>query len=242
MILEVCIDSVASAINAEAGGADRLELCGDLITGGVTPSLALFERVRKNVSLPIHVLLRPRFGDFLYNEEELKILIKEARQFYEAGADALVIGCLTKDGHLDMDANAQIMDASGGLPVNLHRAFDMCCNLDKALEDAKKLGVTSILTSGGYGSALEGLKVLNHLKMISGNVEIMAGAGINADAIQKIRSNSCITAFHMSGKKVLQSKMEYRNPHVFMGLPSLSEYEIWETDTEAVRAAKKVLF
>ena len=242
MMLEVCVDSVTSAINAEAGGADRLELFGDLITGGVTPSLALFERVRDKVSIPIHVLLRPRFGDFLYNAEELEILIKEAKHFHNAGADALVIGCLTKEGYLDMDANGRIMDAASGTPINLHRAFDMCCDHNKALDDAKKLGIVSILTSGGHGSALEGMAALDALKKQSGSIEIMAGAGINASVIQHMRANSCITAFHMSGKKIRKSKMEYRNPLVFMGLPSLSEYEIWETDTEAVRAAKKVLF
>ena len=240
-ILEACVDSVESSINAERGGADRLELCGDLIVGGVTPSLALFERVREKVSIPIHVLLRPRFGDFLYSTEELEILICQARLFSKAGADNLVIGCLTKEGCLDMDANARIIEAAGTTPVNLHRAFDMCRNMDEALDAAKQLGIVSILTSGGCASALEGLDTLNRLKQNAGNIDIMAGAGVNPGSIRYMKENSCLTSFHMSGKKVLKSKMEYRNPKVSMGLPSLSEYEIWQTDEETIRQAKLML-
>lgn len=103
MILEVCVDSVESAVNAELGGADRIELCGDLIVGGTTPSLALYEKIREKINIPIHVLLRPRFGDFLYSEEEIEILSRQAATFSAAGADALVIGCLTADGQLDTD-------------------------------------------------------------------------------------------------------------------------------------------
>lgn len=240
-ILEVCVDSVESAINAERGGASRLELCGDLIVGGVTPSMALFERVREKVNIPIHVLLRPRFGDFLYGDEEMEILIRQAKLFHNAGADNLVIGCLTKEGCLDMDANARIIEAAGTTPVNLHRAFDMCRDMDEALECAKELGIVSILTSGGVSSALEGLDTLNHLKQNSGKIDIMAGAGINPESLRYMKEQSCLTAFHMSGKKVLKSQMEYKNPYVSMGLPSLSEYELWQTDEETIRQAKMVL-
>lgn len=241
MILEVCVDSVESAINAELGGADRIELCSDLIVGGITPSLALYERIREKINLPIHVLLRPRFGDFLYSEEELEVLIRQAKLFSSAGADNLVIGCLTPEGRLDLDANSRIIDAAAGTPINLHRAFDMCRDLDEALEDAKKLGVVSILTSGGCASAINGMAVLDRLNKNAGPLHIMAGAGLNAKNIEFLLKNSSLTDFHMSGKKVLQSQMQYRNPHVNMGLPSLSEYEIWQTDVDAVRAAKTVL-
>ena len=241
MILEVCVDSVESAVNAETGGADRIELCGDLIVGGITPSLALFERIREKINIPIHVLLRPRFGDFLYSEEEMEVLIRQAKMFAEAGADNLVIGCLTPDGKLDLEAMKRIIDVSGDTPVNLHRAFDMCRDLDEALEDAKALGVVSILTSGGYASALEGIEILNRLKKNAGGIDIMAGAGMNAKNIKHMIANSSLTAFHMSGKKTLQSKMEYRNSRVNMGLPTLSEYEIIQTDVNEIRAAKLVM-
>ena len=147
MILEVCVDSVESAVNAEAGGADRIELCADLVVGGITPSLALYDRIREKINIPIHVLLRPRFGDFLYSSEELEVLRRQAKLFAKAGADTLVIGCLTPDGRLDIENMKQIIDNANGTPVNLHRAFDMCRDLSEALEDAKKLGIVSILTS-----------------------------------------------------------------------------------------------
>ena len=109
------------------------------------------------------------------------------------------------------------------------------------MEDAKKLGIVSILTSGGCSSALEGLDTLNHLKQNAGKIDIMAGAGINPDSLRYMKNQSCLTAFHMSGKKIINSQMEYRNPKVNMGLPSLSEYEIWQTDEDLIRQAKTIL-
>ena len=183
MILEVCVDSVESAVNAELGGADRIELCSDLIVGGITPFLALYERIREKIKIPIHVLLRPRFGDFLYSKEEMEVLVRQANLFAKAGADNLVIGCLTPDGRLDLEAMKRIVDTADGTPINLHRAFDMCRDMDEALEDAKKLGIVSILTSGGCASAIEGLEVLDRLKKNAGKIDIMAGAGMNAKNI-----------------------------------------------------------
>jgi copper homeostasis protein len=240
-ILEVCVDSVESAIHAQTGGADRLELCADLITGGITPSLSLFELVKKYVSIPVHVLLRPRFGDFLYSAYELEILQKQAAHFHAAGADALVIGCLTPQGRLDLPAMDSVRQAAPGTPINLHRAFDMCRDMEEALEDARKLDIASILTSGGQACAVEGAAMLDLLRKKSGDIDIMAAAGINAAVIQRLKENTCLTSFHMSGKQVLSSKMEYRNPKVNMGLPSLSEYEILQTDVQEVRAAKLVM-
>lgn len=241
MILEVCVDSVESAVNAELGGADRIELCGDLIVGGTTPSLALYERIREKITIPIHVLLRPRFGDFLYSAEEIEILLRQAETFSASGADALVIGCLTTDGQLDTDTLNQIINAGKGTPCNLHRAFDMCRDLDKALETAQKLGIVSILTSGGAASAIDGLQTLNHLKQNAGSIDIMAGAGLNAQNLSYMLNHSCLTAFHMSGKKVLESQMQYRNPHVNMGIPGFSEYEILRTDVKEIQKARAVL-
>ena len=241
-ILEVCVDSVASALQAQEGGADRLELCADLAVGGVTPTLSLYERVREKVKIPIHVLLRPRFGDFLYDEEEFEVLRRQARAARRAGADALVIGCLTPQGRLCTGQMERLMEEAGGKPVTLHRAFDMCENLDQALEDAKKLGIHTILTSGGQASAQAGAEVLARLQRAAGSVVIMAGAGIGAGAIRELRRRTALSAFHMSGKRIITSRMVYRNPAVSMGLPQLSEYELWQTDAEAVRQARAALW
>ena len=240
-ILEVCVDSVESAVNAAAGGADRLELCGDLIVGGVTPPMELYQLIREKVEIPVHVLLRPRFGDFLYNEEELELMLRQTKAFAKAGADAIVLGCLTKNGQLDWEKMECLMAVAGDMKIHLHRAFDMCCDLTQALEEAKARGINTILTSGGHANAVAGIAVLRDLYANAGNVNIMAGAGVNADVIEKIYTQTGITIFHMSGKKEVESEMCYRNPKVNMGLPQLSEYQRIVTDKEAVRAAKNVM-
>ena len=240
-ILEICVDSVESAVNAAAGGADRLELCGDLIVGGVTPSMELYRMIREKVDIPVHVLMRPRFGDFLYNEEELELMLRQTKAFSDAGADAVVMGCLTKDGRLDWEKMGRLMDVAGNMKIHLHRAFDMCCDLPQALEEAKVHGIDTILTSGGYASAIAGVEMLRELHANAGDVTIMAGAGVGAGVIRELYEQTGVTVFHMSGKKDVDSEMCYRNPKVNMGLPQLSEYQRIVTDKEAVREAKNVL-
>lgn len=240
-ILEVCVDSVQSAVNAAAGGADRLELCGDLIVGGVTPAMELYQLIREQVNIPIHVLLRPRFGDFLYDADELEMMIRQTKAFGAAGADALVIGCLTREGCLDWEKMNRLIDAAGDMRIHLHRAFDMCLDLGQALEEAKEHKIATILTSGGYASALAGAEVLKQLKAHAGKVEIMAGAGVKAEVIEELHAHTGVMAFHMSGKKEVESEMIYRNPKVNMGLPQLSEYQKIVTDEAEVRRAKEEL-
>ena len=240
-ILEVCVDSVESAINAAAGGADRLELCGDLIVGGVTPSMELYELVRENVKVPIHVLIRPRFGDFLYDKDEIEIMVRQTKAFADAGADAAVIGCLTKDGRLDWNSMECLMKEAKDMKIHLHRAFDMCCDLQQALEEAKAYNINTILTSGGYADARSGTEILRDLQACAGNVTIMAGAGIHAGVIEEIYERTGITTYHMSGKRDIESEMRFRNAKVNMGLPCLSEYQKYVTDEEKVREAKSVL-
>lgn len=240
-ILEVSADSVESAVNAEQGGADRIELCGDLIVGGVTPSLALFQRIREKTQIPVHVLIRPRFGDFLYSEEELEVLYRQIQIFCEAGADAIVTGVLTKEGMLDAAVMDRIRSLTGDKKLCLHRAFDMCADREAALALAKEYGVDTILTSGGRKSAVAGMENLEKIKSLAGPVDIMAGAGVCADNIKKLHEETGITTFHMSGKVTLESGMEFRNPHVSMGLDSLSEYELIRTSEEKVREAVKVV-
>lgn len=240
-ILEVAVDSVESAMEAEKGGADRLELGSALIVGGLTPSLSLYEEVREKTGLPVHILLRPRYGDFLYTEEELQLILKDTVRFFEAGADAVVTGCLTREGKLDVTAMERIMDCAKGKKVCLHRAFDMCGDMNQALKDAEKLGIDTILTSGGCKSAWYGIDTLAELNQKADRVNIMAGAGVNAANIPTIREKTGISMFHMSGKVTVESEMAYRNPRVNMGVEGFSEYEIIRTSAEKIRAAKKAL-
>lgn len=241
-ILECCVDSVESAINAAKGGASRLELCSNLVIGGTTPDVALVKEIRKYTDIRIHALIRPRFGDFCYTEHEMEIMKMQVRALKEAGVEGVVIGVLDEEGNLNLSAMKALMEVAEGMSVTLHRAFDMCRDPYQALEEAITLGVNTILTSGQKQSAWEGRKLLAELiEKADGRIDIMAGAGIGAEVIKKLIPEIKGTSYHMSGKITLDSPMRYRKEDVSMGLPSLSEYEIWQTSEDAVREAVEVL-
>lgn len=241
-ILECCVDNVESALNAHEGGADRLELCANLVIGGTTPSLFLFEEIRKKSDIKIHALIRPRFGDFLYTDYEINIMKKEIEIFRNAGADGIVIGALDKYGNLDINLMKEFIEIAGNMKVVLHRAFDVCADPFKTLEEAISLKIDSILTSGQQNNCLLGMDLLKKLDEASeGRIKIMAGSGMNSERIKEFLEKTSIKCFHMSAKKVLNSEMTYRNPNVNMGIPGLSEYEIWRTDKEEVKRAYNIL-
>lgn len=243
-ILECCVDSVESALAAEEGGADRLELCASLIIGGTSPGLALFEQIRECCSLPVRVLLRPRFGDFLYTDYEFQILRREAELFREAGAEGIVIGCLKEDGSLHMERMRELVQAAGNLKITLHRAFDVCADPEAAYEQARELGIDTILTSGQERDCLKGMPLLQRLcrrQKETGGPQIMAGAGVTPDVIGKFLAETDITAYHLSAKKIVDSGMRYRREGVPMGLPAMSEYSIYRTDKDVVAQARRML-
>lgn len=241
-ILEVCVDSVESAVAAARGGASRLELCSNLIIGGTTPSPWLYEEVRKQVEIPIHVMIRPRFGDFCYTDTEFAEMRQAVEAFRSLGADGVVIGILKPDGTLNVEQMKILKDLAGDMSVTLHRAFDLCENPMTAMEQAIALGVDTILTSGQQGAALQGAELLRFLhKKSLGRITIQAGSGVNAEKIQTLYVQTGLHAYHMSGKKIIDSEMKYRKEGVSMGLPSMSEYEIWRTEETLVREAKEIL-
>lgn len=249
-VLEVCVDSTASALAAKRGGADRLELCADLIVGGTTPSLTLVQQVRAETGLPVRALLRPRFGDFCYDSYELAQMEQLAAELVEAGADGIVTGVLTPEGALDADAMQPIYAAArkaaekAGRPVacTLHRAFDVCADPFAALETARSMGLCTILTSGQAASAPQGAALLRQLTERAGkDVEILAGAGVSAQNIPVLAAQTGVRAFHLSGKQVLQSRMTFRREGVPMGLPGFSEFEVWQTSEANIRAARQAL-
>lgn len=248
--LEVCVDSTASALAAKRGGADRLELCADLIIGGTTPSLALLRQVKAETGLPVRALLRPRFGDFCYDRYELARMEESAAELVAAGADGIVTGVLTPEGDLDVDALRPIYAAARSAakmahrPVvcTLHRAFDVCRDPFAALEAAKALGLTTILTSGQAASAPAGSALLQQLVKAAGDeMEILVGAGVSASNIPALAAQTGARAFHLSGKQVLDSHMTFRREGVPMGLPGFSEFEIWQTSETNIRAARSAL-
>lgn len=240
--LECCVDSTASALAADRGGADRLELCGNLVIGGTTPSLSLFRSIREKSKIRIHALIRPRFGDFLYTEDEVRIMEQDIAGFRDAGAEGVVIGALTPDGRLDTEILKRLMAQSGSMHITLHRAFDMCRDAFEALETACELGIGTILTSGMQNSCTDGIPLLKELdRLAAGRLSIMACAGVNASVIKRLLTETDLHTFHMSGKQVVNSGMTYRNPQVSMGLPGLDEYSVWTTDENAIRKARLVL-
>jgi copper homeostasis protein len=243
-VLEACVDSLDSALAAKEGGATRLELCANLIIGGTTPALSLMERVKRNTALPVHVLLRPRFGDFLYTEEEFSMMLEDAAALLDRGADAIVSGFLTPEGNLDLLRMEKMVELchKRGKRFTLHRAFDVCRDSFLALKQCRELGVDTVLTSGQKNTCLEGLPLLKELWEKRGDVELLIGAGVDAEAIHRIREElPQARSFHMSGKKVVESAMTYRKEGVSMGLPAFSEYTLWRTDPEKLRAAGKEL-
>lgn len=241
-LLECATDSVESALAAAKGGADRLELCANLIIGGTTPTLALYDEVRSHSDIPLFILIRPRFGDFLYSDYEANVICREIEMFQKAGAEGVVIGSLNKDGSLNAEHMKRFIDSAKDMSITLHRAFDMCADPFATLQQAKELGVNTILTSGQAPSSLEGIELYEKLiEKANGEISILAGGGIKASTIEKLLEQTSLTAFHMSGKIVVESGMEFRNPTVSMGLPGISEYNIWLTDENNVREARRVL-
>ena len=241
MTLEICVDRVESARAAAAGGATRLELCGNLIIGGTSPSPYLIEAVQK-LGVPVRVLLRPRFGDFLYTPSEQEILYKEVELCRSLGVDGVVIGALCPDGTLDVPFLSSLVEAAGPLGKTLHRAFDVCREPFQVMEQAAELGVDTILTSGQEADCLAGMEVLG--KLIEGapeGLDILIGAGVTPEIIRLFLAKMPARHFHMSGKKVMESEMQWRNPKVSMGLPGISEFEIYRTDSNVIREARHIL-
>ena len=244
--LEICVDSVESAINAQKGGATRLELCSNLIIGGTTPTKSLFEEVRKNVNIPINVLIRPRFGDFLYSKSEIEIIKNEIRMFREMGADGIVVGILTKEGEIDLENMKSFISEAQNIPVTFHRAFDVCKNPLEAFYELKKIGVKAILTSGQEENCLKGKQLLKKLversnKDNKNKIEIIVGAGLNILNVGEIKNFTGANNFHFSGKKVRKSGMEYKKQDINMGIKGFSEFEILETDEKIVQEVSEYL-
>lgn len=240
-LLEVCVDSVESAQYAQAGGADRVELCADLMIGGTSPSTACIREVLGAVNIPVNVLLRPRFGDFCFTSAEKRILLREIADCRELGVNAVVIGALTPDGELDEVFLQECMEAAGPMHKTLHRCFDLTPDAFVAMETAIRLGFDTILTSGQQATAEKGAKLLEELnRKAAGRIQILAGSGVGPGNVQMLAEHG-LTQFHASGKRTQDGPMRYRRPGVPMGLPMADEYQRTYTDEATIRAIKTIL-
>ena len=210
---EICSGSLQSALNAQQAGAHRVELCSALSLGGLTPSYGFIEMARKRLKIDINVLIRPRQGDFLYDSDEIAVMIRDIIACAQMGVNGVVIGALDPYGNVDMDAcRAMVAVAKHhGLSVTFHRAIDRSCNIMAALEDVISLGADRILSSGGKKTSYEGMEILAKMNEVaSGRISIMPGGGVNAGNIKEILEVTGAGEIHFSGSETVLSDMIYR--------------------------------
>jgi copper homeostasis protein len=226
VIVEICVDSTESALAAERGGAHRVELCGDLLEGGITPSAGLIETVRKKVRIAVHVIIRPRGGDFCYTSDEFDSMKRDVLTAKQLGADGVVFGILKEDGHIDTARTRALVELARPLSSTFHRAFDMSVDLNQALEDVIHSGVNRVLTSGGEQNAEDGIPTVARLVATAKNrVAIMVGGGIRETNVCHILRETGAREIHANVGHSVPSPMMYRNNKISLGAIKGSEYQ-----------------
>jgi len=242
VLIEVCVDSLASAAAAERGGAQRIELCSDLIEGGITPSLGLLQTVRAGISVPLHVIIRPRGGDFCYSEEEFDIMRRDVEIAKRAGADGVVLGILLPSGRIDVARTRQLIELARPMSVTFHRAFDMSADLQHSLEDVSQAGADRLLTSGGEPDCLQGADAIARLvQSARGRIHIMAGGGINAGNVAQILQRTAVSEIHVGLATAVQSPMLVRNLRVSLGKAPGREYHRAQVLEASVRELQRAI-
>lgn len=238
MNYEVCVDSVEGALAAEKAGAQRIELCDNLVEGGTTPSLGMIKGCRRAVKIGLHILIRPRGGDFFYSPNEVEVMQEDILAAKTAGADGVVLGLLLPDGSVDLERTRMLLEIARPMSVSFHRAFDMCRDPFEALEALCGLGVERILTSGQMPSAVQGCTVLARLvRQSAGRLVILAGGGIGPENICEIATKTGVNEVHFSARKTTASPMTFQNRQCFMGKPyQPDEYTLKTPDLERIRA------
>lgn len=238
-LFEVCANSVESCLTAQEGGANRVELCAGIPEGGTTPSYGDIVIARKLLTRTrLHVIIRPRGGDFLYSPLELEIMLKDVEMARQIGADGVVFGCLTADGDIDLPHMQALMKAAQGMSVTFHRAFDVCRDPFRALEEIIDLGCHRILTSGQQPNAEAGIPLLKELQEKANNrITLLAGCGVNEGNIARIATGTGIHEFHFSARESYPSAMRHHNEAVSMGgTVHISEYQRDITSVHRVKA------
>lgn len=242
-LLEICVDSIESAINAQVAGADRIELCDNLPEGGTTPSYGTILSAKNNLDIAINVIIRPRGGDFLYSDDEFEIMRRDIEICGEAGVNGIVLGLLTATGQIDTERTARLIEFASPMQVTFHRAFDMCRDPFSGLEDIIASGATRILTSGQKNKVNEGLGLVNELvKKAADRIIIMPGSGIDEYNIKLVAQSTGAKQFHLTGRKIIESSMEFRMSGVSMGgHPDVQEFSRKVADVDKIRRIKEIL-
>jgi copper homeostasis protein len=236
-VIEICVEGVDGLISAQLAGADRVELCAGLIEGGLTPSVGVVRRALAVATVPFHVIVRPRGGDFFYSEHEFASMLLDVEGLRELGVAGVVVGCLTRDGHIDEGRMSALVAAAGPLSVTCHRAFDMTADYAEALEALVRCGVDRVLSSGQRDTALEGLPILRRtVAAARGRIKVMACGELDEGNIATVLKESGADELHFAALRTAPSAMAFRNPHVGMGGDDRDrEYRLTLTDEAAVR-------
>ena len=236
IILEVCVDSVESALAAERGGAQRIELCSDLDVGGITPSLGLIALARQLVAIKLHVMIRPRGGDFCYGNQEFEVMLRDVESAKKLGADGVVFGVLTEDGKIHLARSRKLIEHARPLSVTFHRAFDVTRDVNEALQDAIEMGADRVLTSGGAQTAEDGMAVIAGLVAAAGgSLILMAGSGISETNAGRLVAETGVREVHASLRERVASPMKMpKNSIHFSTLPG-NEYQRDRVSEERVR-------
>jgi len=240
--IEVCIDNMESLHHAIHGGADRIELCSSLALGGLTPSVGLMKRAAKVSTVPVYAMIRPRQGDFIFDQDDIECMIDDIHAAGQAKLQGVVLGAITAGGEVDMSTMKKLVDAANQyhLGVTFHRAIDQCKDYKSSLEAIISLGCERVLTSGLAATAEQGIEILNSMVNLANNrIDIMAGAGVNANNARKLLLQGCVHALHLSGKSTRKSNMKFRS-QAQMGKAELDDYIVPITDTSKIQAIKAV--
>jgi len=242
MKAEIVVYNIASALGAQAGGADRIELCDNPGEGGTTPSVGVVEVVRQHLNLDVFAMLRPRGGDFCYSSYEFYAMKRDLMQFQKLSIDGVVLGILLPDGTIDKKRCAELIAKARPLKVTCHRAFDMTRDPRQALEDCIEVGFDRILTSGQKPQAVDGVDLIRELiQQAAGRIAIMPGSGVNENTVAQIVSKTGAQEIHFSAMSSEPSKMVYKNPAIAgMGSDEGSEYLLRTVDPERVKTIKSL--
>ncbi len=241
--LEICVDTVESAIDAQNAGADRIEFCNNLPGGGTTPGFGTISSARNNLTIGLHMIIRHRGGDFLYSDLEYDIMRREIDKCGECGVDGIVLGILESKGTIDIERTAKLIEHARPMSATFHRAFDMCVDPVKGLEDVIVSGASRLLTSGQKNKANEGIELISQLIQQAGKrIIIMPGSGINESNIAELAKITGAVEFHLTGRKVIESEMIFRRQNISMGGTSgIPEFSRKVADPDMIRSIINIL-
>lgn len=245
-VLEICADSIESAIAAEQGGAQRIELCSALSEGGLTPSLGLMRAVRSRLKIAIHVMIRPRSGDFLYSDDDLAIMREDIALAARYGVDGVALGLLTAEGDVDVEQTRELVELARPMEVTFHRAIDLARDMESALEDVIRSGADRILTSGAEATAMQGRRrIRDFVQASDGRIRVMAGGGVRAENVKELAHATGALEFHAALRHVVPSRIKHQRRKVHLGNSGVDDYAhsvVRASDVRTLQAALDASF